>query len=128
MRLVVLSNINSGQYVAGDQFEADEALAQELIEAGAAREFTEADTVEVSDEAPVEPPADPEAPATDSPLVPEQPVVSDSPESQVPVEPPQDPSTPAQQPEAPQPTAAQIEQDLQAAGEGSPQSGPLQIS
>lgn len=42
MQLRALSNINSGQYVAGDVFASDDIEAEQLIEAGAAELVSEA--------------------------------------------------------------------------------------
>ena len=62
MKLRALSNINSGQFNAGDVFEMADEQAEQLIEAGAAEAF-DGQTVA---EAAVEPTQ--EAPATPAPL------------------------------------------------------------
>lgn len=102
MKVKVLSNINSGQFVAGDVTDLDEATAQQLIDAGAAEAFTEQEV----------------APAPDPLAVP--PAASESP-AQVPAA--------ESTPKPPKiPTEQQLAKDMELA-EGSPPSGQMpQIS
>lgn len=116
MKVRALSNINSGQYAAGDEFDIDDSSADQLIEAGAA-EAVDPSSAKV---------ADAEAPATADPLVSGSPVDGDiqPPESKPAIQ----EATPPQKSEPKQPTEAQIAATLAASETPLDESQDLHIS
>lgn len=106
MKVKVLSNINSGQFVAGDVTDMSDSEAEQLIEAGAVEAFTDEGVAPAPDPLPVTPQAS-------------EPVGTLS-----------QPQKPAVEPAKPQkvPSQEQIAKDMELA-EGSQPSGELpQIS
>lgn len=103
MKVKVLSNINSGEFLAGSVVDFPDEQANELIEAGAVKLFDPETDVASTESADVSQPDQPAGEAQEA-LPPEVPLA--------PPEPAPVAQAPAKASQAPSPTAEQIAQDV----------------